>query len=518
MIKEDLQQDRIVILDFGSQYTQLIARRVREIGVFCDILPFDIDIAQLIALKPKGIILSGGPKSTYEAKAYSASEVFGLSIPILGICYGMQMMAFTLGGQVENGQAGEYGQTLCTITKQSVLFSDIDVNELDVWMSHGDCVSVVPKDFDALAASTHAPIAAMENTKRSLYALQFHPEVTHTDQGSVILKNFVLKICHCEQTWQLDNIIDITIKDIRRQVGNQRIILGLSGGVDSSVTAVLLQKALGDQLISIFVDNGLLRHNEAADVINTFGGELGLKLIHVNAKKRFFEALKGVSDPEQKRKIIGGLFIDIFEEEAKKLQGVKFLAQGTIYPDIIESSTGDKTSSEVIKSHHNVGGLPDRMNLALVEPLKALFKDEVRSIGHKLGLPKSLINRHPFPGPALAVRVLGEVKEEYITILRHADRIFMETLKAANWYDQLAQAFCVFLPVKSVGVVGDKRNYAYVISLRAVKSVDFMSADAADLPFELLQKVANRIVNEVAGVSRVTYDITSKPPATIEWE
>lgn len=513
-----LHQHSIAIFDFGSQYTQLIARRIREIGVYCEIFPFDVDIKCVEALKPKGIILSGGPKSTYEAKAYSASHIFDFKVPILGICYGMQMMAFELGGQVHAGTSGEYGHTSCDIIDQSPLFAGINAEKLNVWMSHGDCVKTPPEDFTALARSVHAPIAAMQNTARSLYALQFHPEVTHTDHGSTILKNFVISICECAPSWQPDVIIAQRIDDIRQQVGDDHVVLGLSGGVDSSVTAALLQRAIGNQLTSVFVDTGLLRHNEAAEVVRMFGGDLGLRLVHVNAKSRFFDALKGVTDPEQKRKIIGGLFVSIFEEEASKIKGVRFLAQGTIYPDVVESSSEDNASTHTIKSHHNVGGLPKEMTLSLVEPLRDLFKDEVRQIGLKLGLATHLINRHPFPGPGLAVRVLGEVKPDYVKILRHADRIFIETLKASNWYAKIAQAFCVFLPVKSVGVLGDKRHYAYVISLRAVGTVDFMTAEPVSLPFPLLQKVANRIVNEVHDVARVTYDITSKPPATIEWE
>ena len=518
MTKNLTQAVPIIILDFGSQYTQLIARRIREMKIYCEVHPFDVSLETLKRKRPKGLILSGGPTSVHKAQAYSSTDVFSLSIPILGICYGMQMMAFKLGGQVTSSDAGEYGQAECDIINESALFSGVSGSSLNVWMSHGDCVCEVPSDFKIVAKTSHAPIAAMENSAQGLYGLQFHPEVTHTIEGAKILHNFAIKICGCAKSWEPENIIDDSIQYIQQRVGSEGVILGLSGGVDSSVVAALLHQAIPDQLTCLFVDNGLLRQGEVASVKHAFQEGLGIKLICVDAKQRFLEALAGINDPEKKRKVIGGIFVDIFEEEAQKLNGIKWLAQGTIYPDVIESASQNGANAHTIKSHHNVGGLPERMQLKLVEPLRSLFKDEVRLIGKKLGLPDTLIYRHPFPGPGLAIRIMGEVQPAFLTLLRKCDYIFMEMLHTDKWYHQLAQAFCVFLPVKSVGVIGDKRNHAHVVCLRAVTSEDYMTADVATLPFDFLQKVANRIVNEVPGISRVTYDITRKPPATIEWE
>jgi len=522
----DIHAHRILIIDFGSQYTQLIARRVREIGVYCEIWPYDNCEQQIRAQQPQGIILSGGPETVTSDETPRVPQlVFELGVPVLGICYGMQTMAAQLGGKVESSDKHEYGYAQVRARGHSELLRDIEdhTNEegwglLDVWMSHGDRVVEPPAGFKLIASTANAPISGMADEERHFYGIQFHPEVTHTKQGGRILERFVREICGCEALWNPNNIIDDSIAQMREQIGKDQVVLGLSGGVDSSVVAALLHRAIGDRLTCIFVDNGLLRLHEGDQVMATFARHMGVKVIRVNAAERFYKALKGVADPEQKRKIIGNLFIDIFEEEANKLEDVGFLAQGTIYPDVIESAGAASGKAHVIKSHHNVGGLPDYMKLDLVEPLRELFKDEVRRIGVELGLPADMVYRHPFPGPGLGVRILGEVKKEYADILREADHIFIEELHNAGLYDEVSQAFVVFIPVKSVGVVGDARRYEYVVSLRAVKTIDFMTASFAHLPFELLETVSSRIINEVSGISRVAYDISSKPPATIEWE
>lgn len=527
MTQHNIHADRILILDFGSQYTQLIARRVREAGVYCEIQPFNAETNDIINFKAKGIILSGSPESVYDQEAnFCAPEcVFTLGIPVLGICYGMQTMAAQLGGRVSSSNKREFGYAQVRARGHSRLLREIEdlispegYGLLDVWMSHGDHVDTLPPNFMCIASSENAPIAGMADESRGFYALQFHPEVTHTRQGTRILQRFVCDICGCAALWNASNIIDDSIETVRKQVGSDEVILALSGGVDSAVVAALLHRAIGKQLTCVFVDNGLLRLNEADQVMATFAQHLGVKVIKVDAEHRFLSALEGVADPERKRKIIGNLFIEIFDEEAKKLTSAKWLAQGTIYPDVIESAAAKSGKAHVIKSHHNVGGLPERMNLKLVEPLRELFKDEVRRLGVELGLPTSLVYRHPFPGPGLGVRILGAVTKEYADILRQADAIFMEELRASGWYEKTSQAFTVFLPVKSVGVMGDARRYDYVVALRAVETIDFMTARWAHLPYDLLEKVSNRIINEVRGISRVSYDISSKPPATIEWE
>lgn len=521
----DIHQERILILDFGSQYTQLIARRIREIGVYCELYPYDVDEQMIRDFAPKGIILSGGPESVAEGDTPRAPElVFQLEIPVLGICYGMQTMASQFGGEVSCSDKREFGYSELVLKNDCRLFANAQDRSqservlLDVWMSHGDKVTELPEGFVVSASTASAPIAAISNEAKGLYGLQFHPEVTHTPQGGVILENFVMGICQCEALWTSENIVNNMIQKTRDQVGSDQVLLGLSGGVDSSVVAALLQKAIGDQLICVFVDNGLLRLNEGDQVMDTFATNMGVKVIRVNAEEKFLSRLHGVSDPEQKRKIIGNTFIEVFDEESEKLQGIKWLAQGTIYPDVIESAGAKNGKAHVIKSHHNVGGLPDDMQFELLEPLRELFKDEVRKIGIELGLPPSMVYRHPFPGPGLGVRILGEVKKEYADILRLADAIFLEELVSSGWYDKTSQAFVVFLPVKSVGVVGDGRRYEWVVSLRAVETIDFMTARWAHLPYELLEKVSNRIINEISGISRVAYDVSSKPPATIEWE
>ncbi|MGK2913336.1 MAG: glutamine-hydrolyzing GMP synthase [Porticoccaceae bacterium] len=522
----DLHADRILILDFGSQYTQLIARRVRELGVYSEIHPWDMDEAALRAFAPKGVILSGGPASVTEAGSPRAPEtVWSLGVPVVGICYGMQTMAVQLGGAVEPGEVKEFGYAEIRAHGHSKLLDGIEdhVNAeghglLDVWMSHGDRVSALPAGFKRIASTPDVPLAGMADETRGYYALQFHPEVTHTPQGTRIYARFVHEICGCASAWTPGNIIDDAIARVRRQVGSGRVLLGLSGGVDSSVVAALVHRAIGDRLTCVFVDNGLLRLHEGDQVMQVFARNLGVKVIRVDAEARFLDALRGVADPEAKRKIIGGLFIEVFDEQAARIEGVDFLAQGTIYPDVIESAGSKTGKAHVIKSHHNVGGLPEHMQLKLIEPLRELFKDEVRAIGLELGLPAEMVQRHPFPGPGLGVRILSEVTKAAADTLRLADHIFIEELRRAGWYDKTSQAFAVYLPVKSVGVTGDGRRYEPVVALRAVETVDFMTARWAHLPYELLDVCSRRIINEVRGLSRVVYDISGKPPATIEWE
>ena len=522
----DIHSDRIVILDFGSQYTQLIARRVREASVYSEIHAFDIDAERLRALAPKGVILSGSPESVNEPAGYRAPDaVFELGVPVLGICYGMQSMAAQLGGEVETSDHREFGYAQVRARGHSRLLAGIEdhVNSeghglLDVWMSHGDRVSALPPGFKRIASTDSAPIAGIADDARGLYGVQFHPEVTHTRQGARILRRFVHDICGCASSWTPAAIIGDSIERVRRDVGRDRVLLALSGGVDSSVVAALLHRAIGERLTCIFVDNGLLRLDEGDQVMSAFAGHLGVDVQRIDAEERFLAALAGVRDPEEKRRRIGRLFIEIFEEAAAKLDGIRWLAQGTIYPDVIESAGAATGKAHVIKSHHNVGGLPERMNLRLVEPLRELFKDEVRTIGVELGLPHDMVYRHPFPGPGLGVRILGEVRKEYADVLRRADAIFIHELRAAGLYDSVSQAFAVYLPVRSVGVTGDQRRYEHVVAVRAVETVDFMTARWAHLPHALLDRISNRIINEISGVSRVVYDISGKPPATIEWE
>jgi GMP synthase (glutamine-hydrolysing) len=514
--------EKILILDFGSQYTQLIARRVREAEVYSELHPWDMDEQAIRDFQPAGIILSGGPNSVYEDETPKAPEVvFELGVPVLGICYGMQTMASQLGGMVETGDVREFGYAEILTSGDSRLLRGIEDKAngiLDVWMSHGDKVAGLPDGFHVICSNDSTPIAGMADESRRFYALQFHPEVTHTRQGKAILSRFVHEICGCGKEWTMPHFIDEAVAQIREQVGDEEVILGLSGGVDSSVAAALLHRAIGDQLTCIFVDNGLLRLNEAQQVMETFAGHLGVKVDHVDAADRFLAELAGVDDPEAKRKIIGREFVHIFQEEAEKLPKAKWLAQGTIYPDVIESAGSKTKKAHTIKSHHNVGGLPETLHLKLLEPLRDLFKDEVRELGVALGLPREMVYRHPFPGPGLGVRILGEVKREYADLLRLADAIFIEELRASGWYDRTSQAFVVFLPVKSVGVMGDGRTYEWVVALRAVETQDFMTAHWAELPHALLAKVSNRIINEVRGINRVVYDVSGKPPATIEWE
>ncbi|GGK06458.1 glutamine-hydrolyzing GMP synthase [Luteimonas terricola] len=525
----DLHRDKILILDFGAQYTQLIARRVRELGVYCEIWAWDHDPSEIAAFGARGIILSGGPESTtVDGAPRAPQEAFDSGLPLLGICYGMQTMAKQLGGETESADAREYGHAEVTLVAPDTLFGDLNDHgsrppRLDVWMSHGDHVAKAPPGFTVTATTARVPVAAFANEGKRWYGVQFHPEVTHTQSGQALLRRFVVEVCGCETLWTAEHIIEDQVARVRDTVGSDEVILGLSGGVDSSVVAALLHRAIGDQLTCVFVDTGLLRWQEGDQVMATFADAsdahgLGIRVIRVDARERYFGALAGVTDPEAKRKIIGNLFVEIFDEQAGKLANAKWLAQGTIYPDVIESAGSKTGKAHVIKSHHNVGGLPEHMKLGLVEPLRELFKDEVRRIGVALGLPHEMVHRHPFPGPGLGVRILGEVKAEYADILARADAVFIEELRKAGLYDKTSQAFAVFLPVKSVGVVGDARAYEWVIALRAVETVDFMTAHWAHLPYDFLGRVSNRIINEVRGVSRVVYDVSGKPPATIEWE
>ncbi len=522
----DIHSSRVLILDFGAQYTQLIARRVREQGVYCEILPWDVSDDDVRRWKPQGIILSGGPESVTDKEPPRAPQaVFELGVPVLGICYGMQTMAQQLGGKVLPSNHREFGYAEVTsIAPNKLLDGLFDRQDgqgravLDVWMSHGDRVEALPPGFSAVAQSGNAPLAAMVDESRRFYAVQFHPEVTHTLKGKQLLERFVREICGCDALWSVGNIIEDAIARVRAQVGKGKVLLGLSGGVDSSVVAALLHRAIGEQLVCVFVDHGLMRLNEGDQVMKIFADNLGVKVIRVDAEARFLDALRGETDPEKKRKIIGGLFVKVFDEEANKLQNVDWLAQGTIYPDVIESAGSKTGKAHVIKSHHNVGGLPANMRMKLVEPLRELFKDEVRRLGVELGLPREMVYRHPFPGPGLGVRILGEVRKDYADLLRQADAIFIEELRRHDLYDKTSQAFAVFLPVRSVGVMGDGRRYDYVVALRAVETVDFMTAHWARLPYDFLDVCSRRIVNEVKGISRVVYDISGKPPATIEWE
>ena len=521
-----MPHEKILIVDFGAQYSQLIARRVRENQVYCELHPWDVSDQFVRDFNPRGIILSGGPASVWEGGTPRAPQaVFELGVPVLGICYGMQTMAAQLGGKVEVGLVREFGYAEVRARGHSALLRDIQdrVNQeghglLDVWMSHGDKVNAVPPGFKVIAGNAATPIAGMADETRKLYGVQFHPEVTHTLQGKAIIERFVREICGLAGDWKMPDYIEEAVGRIRSEVGKDEVVLGLSGGVDSSVAAALIHRAIGRQLTCVFVDNGLLRLNEAEQVMQTFARNLGVKVVHVDAREQFLGHLAGVADPEQKRKIIGREFVEVFQREAARLPQVKWLAQGTIYPDVIESAGAKTQKAHTIKSHHNVGGLPDTLHLKLLEPLRELFKDEVRELGLALGLPREMVFRHPFPGPGLGVRILGAVKAEYAELLRRADAIFIEELRLAGWYEKTAQAFAVFLPVQSVGVMGDGRTYEYVIALRAVQTEDFMTAHWAELPHTLLSKAANRIINEVRGINRVVYDISSKPPATIEWE
>lgn len=513
--------ETVLIIDFGSQVTQLIARRVREVGVYSEIVPFTKAAEAFARLSPKAVILSGGPASVAEMGTPRApDQIFAAGVPVLGICYGQQTMVAQLGGKVAPAKAREFGRAEIEVVADSPLFAGIAApgERLKVWMSHGDRVEALPPGFKVVAATANAPFAAIADEERRLYGVQFHPEVVHTPQGAALLRNFTHKIAGCKGDWTMAHFRETAIAKIREQAGRSRVICGLSGGVDSAVAAVLIHEAIGDQLISIFVDHGLLRKGEAQEVVNLFRGAYNIPLVHVDAGERFLGALKGVVDPEQKRRVIGGLFIDIFEEEADKLGGAEFLAQGTLYPDIIESVSFTGGPSVTIKSHHNVGGLPERMNLKLLEPLRELFKDEVRALGRELGLPDAFVSRHPFPGPGLAIRIPGEVTPEKLAILREADAIYLEEIRQAGLYDRIWQAFALLLPVRSVGVMGDARSYEYVCALRAVTSTDGMTADYFDFSHDFLGRVATRIINEVRGINRVVYDITSKPPGTIEWE
>lgn len=522
----NIHEQRILILDFGSQYTQLIARRVREIGVYCELWAWDVTEAQIREFNPNGIILSGGPESVHAKDSPRAPDyVFNAGVPVFGICYGMQTMAEQLGGVVLGSDMREFGYAQVEVIADMALLNNIEDHVsasgnalLDVWMSHGDKIASLPEGFITAAQTDSCPFAAIVHPQKQFYGVQFHPEVTHTRQGQRILSHFVLDICGCKKLWTADAIIEDAIARMKKQIGDDNVILGLSGGVDSSVVAMLLHRAIGKQLTCVFVDNGLLRQNEGKQVMDMFGDHFGLNIVKVDAEERFLSALAGEADPEAKRKIIGRVFVEVFDEQSKKLANTKWLAQGTIYPDVIESAGSATGKAHVIKSHHNVGGLPADMLMGLVEPLRELFKDEVRKIGLELGLPYDMLYRHPFPGPGLGVRVLGEVKKEYCDLLRRADDIFISELHAHDLYQKVSQAFTVFLPVKSVGVMGDARKYDWVVSLRAVETIDFMTAHWAHLPYDFLGKVSNRIINEIDGISRVVYDISGKPPATIEWE
>jgi GMP synthase (glutamine-hydrolysing) len=517
---------KVLILDFGAQYTQLIARRVRECGVYCEIHPFDVDDTFVREFNPAAIILSGGPASVYEGGTPRAPQfVFEAGVPVLGICYGMQTMAAQLGGEVEGGRVREFGYAEVRARGHSALLETIQDRAnseghglLDVWMSHGDKVTKLPPGFKVIASNAATPIAGMADEARKLYGVQFHPEVTHTLQGKALLERFLRVVAGLQADWNMPDYVDEAVGRMRSMVGSDEVILGLSGGVDSAVAAALIHRAIGDQLTCVFVDTGLLRLNEAAQVMRTFSRNLGVKVIHVDAGEQFLAHLRGVSDPEDKRKIIGREFVEVFQVEAGKIKNARWLAQGTIYPDVIESAGSKTKKAKTIKSHHNVGGLPETLHLKLLEPLRELFKDEVRELGLALGLPREMVFRHPFPGPGLGVRILGEVKPEYADLLRRADAIFIDELRASGWYEKTSQAFAVFLPVKSVGVMGDGRTYEFVVALRAVQTEDFMTAHWAELPHALLAKVSNRIINEVRGINRVVYDISGKPPATIEWE
>ena len=516
--------DKILILDFGSQVSQLIARRVREASVYCEMHAYDYSLEQIKAFNPKGIILSGGPNSVYNSDYQADPELLNLGVPVLGICYGMQWIAHTLGGKVAAGNQREFGYASVTVEKNALTDGIAENNQLDVWMSHGDKVVGLPENFISVAHTPSCPVAIMQNANKKIYGVQFHPEVTHTPRGKDILNRFVLDICGAKPEWTMPNFIEEAVAKIRATVGSDEVILGLSGGVDSSVAAALIYKAIGNQLSCVFVDHGLLRLNEAQNVLKMFSGSLNAKIIHINAAEQFMSKLQGITDPEQKRKIIGKEFVEVFQAEAAKLPNAKWLAQGTIYPDVIESAGAKTKKAHAIKSHHNVGGLPETLHLQLLEPLRDLFKDEVRQLGVALGLPRDMVYRHPFPGPGLGVRILGEVKIEYADLLRRADDIFIQELRntkdenGVSWYDKTSQAFAVFLPVKSVGVMGDGRTYDFVVALRAVITNDFMTAHWAELPYDLLGRVSNRIINEIAGINRVVYDISGKPPATIEWE
>ena len=523
-----IHPEKILVLDFGAQYSQLIARRIRDIGVYCELHPYDLPIENIRALNPKGIIYSGGPSSVYDADApYSSPEIYNLGVPVLGICYGLQIIAYQLGGEVDRSAKREFGAADVLIDDTSDLFAGIFEesarnggpagHHTNVWMSHGDALTKMPPGFERLAHTTNSPICAMRDTSRRIYGVQFHPEVLHTEKGKEILGNFAFRICGCKGGWDAGSIIENSTKEIRERVGSKKVICALSGGVDSSVLAVLLHAAIGDRLYCIHINNGLMRKNESEAVVKLYRDTYHFNLEYIDATETFLKKLTGVTDPEQKRKIIGGTFIEIFEQEANKIGGVEFLAQGTLYPDVIES-VSNKGPSHTIKTHHNVGGLPDRMNFKLIEPFRELFKDEVRAVGRKLGLPEEFIARQPFPGPGLAVRVIGEITAERLRLLRDADAIFMHEIRKAGLYDDLWQAFCVILPVQSVGVMGDMRTYETVVALRAVQSSDGMTANWAQLPYDLLARVSSRIVNEVRGINRVVYDISSKPPSTIEWE
>ncbi|MCX7544832.1 glutamine-hydrolyzing GMP synthase [Marinicella gelatinilytica] len=515
----DIKQSKILIIDYGSQYTQLIARRVRELDVYCEIYAWDASAKDIRAYNPSGVILSGGPESVHLPDAPPLNtDILDLKVPILGICYGMQLLNVHFGGQVEASDFKEFGYAAVELMDASQLMAQVSGHQIDVWMSHGDQIKTLAPGFKVVAKTNTTDVAAFEHPEKQLFGLQFHPEVEHTDGGRDMLSQFVHGICGCEKLWKTDNIIATHVDNIRAQVGQDHVLLGLSGGVDSSVVAALLHEAIGEQLVCVFVDTGLLRFQEGDQVMKTMADKMDINVIRVNAQEQFFNALAGVNDPEQKRKVIGEQFIRIFEREAKQLNDIKWLAQGTIYPDVIESAASSTGKAHVIKSHHNVGGLPADLALDLIEPLRDLFKDEVRKLGVSLGLPPEMVYRHPFPGPGLGVRILGEVKPQYAEILARADHIFIEELRRHDLYDKTSQAFAVFLPIKSVGVVGDQRRYEYVIALRAVETIDFMTARWAHLPYDFIDLVSRRIINEIDSVSRVVYDISSKPPATIEWE